>query len=149
MIHFSRKRNQITKTYTIHGEGLESVDNSTQLHSSMGPHCNSTSRKSVCTSTRAFLQTESHLHHEADQVRMLQNPTASNPRVRLYSLGSTLKIRRRQARAHPAQICSLCLQRLLPGQQRHCDVSHPWLGHPGRKERKILLDIPLEDYLHV
>ena len=59
-IHFSRKRNPITKTYTIHGEDLESVDNATYLGvklnstAAWGPHCNSTSRKSECT--RAFLQ---------------------------------------------------------------------------------------------
>ena len=57
-IHFSRKRNPITKTYTIHGEDLESVDNATYLGvklnstAAWGPHCNS--RKSECT--RAFLQ---------------------------------------------------------------------------------------------
>ena len=38
---------------------------------------------------------------EADQDRMLQNPIASNPRVRLYSLGPTHQIRCRQARVHP------------------------------------------------
>ena len=59
-IHFSRKRNPITKTYTIHGEDLVSVDNATYLGvklnstAAWGPHCNSTSRKSECT--RAFLQ---------------------------------------------------------------------------------------------
>ena len=55
-----RKRNSITKMYTIHGEDLESVNNATYLGvklnstAAWGSHCNSTSRKSECT--RAFLQ---------------------------------------------------------------------------------------------
>ena len=106
-----------------------------QLHSSMGPTLQ------LCLQEIRVHQSipakESRRHPEANQDIMLQNPTASNPRVRLYSLGPTLEIRRRQARAHPAQICSLCLQRSLPGDQRHCDASHPRLGHAGRKEREI------------
>ena len=74
-IHFSRKRNSITKMYTIHGEYLDSVDNATylgdktQLHSSMGP------------TLQLYLQEirvhqsipakESRRHPEADKDRML------------------------------------------------------------------------------
>ena len=59
-IHFTRKRNPITHTYTIHGQELQDVENATylgvKLHStaSWGPHCSTTSKKAE--GTRAFLQ---------------------------------------------------------------------------------------------
>ena len=79
--------------YTIHGEDLESVDNATylgvklKLHSSMGPTLQLYFQE--IRVHQSIPAKEYRQHPEADQDRMLQNPTASNPRVRLYSLGPT------------------------------------------------------------
>ena len=133
-IHFSRKWNPITKTYAIHGEDLESVDNATYLGvklnstAAWGPHCNSTSRKSECT--RAFLQ-----RNLAGTQRQIKSEFYKTLPCPILDYASTVwdphcksdadKLERTQRR-------SLCLQGLLPGEQRHCDASHP-----GRKERQI------------